>query len=410
MLLIHNIGQLLCFDDDDLGWVDDAAILIDGEEIFWCGEEASLPSVKIDEKIDAHKKLVMPGLIDCHSHLIFAGTRAAEFLQRMDNQSYQAIMAKGGGIMSTVHATRQASDEELLGLAMGRLDSMLAKGVTTLEAKSGYGLSVEDELRTLRLMKKLQAMHALELHPTFLGAHVVPVDYKNNPDDYVKLITEEMLPLIVSEKLALDCDVFCEKGAFSIVQSRSIFKEAHRLGLGLRAHLLQLSHQDSLTLLQEFPIKSISHADFLRDEDVARLANMNTVVEIVPIAALFLRAKQMPPVQALYAAGVKMAVSTDFNPGSAMCDDLILATRLAVTMMLMPPTEALKAITINAALALGKEDRGSIAKGKKADILLTNCDGLGELLYDWTKHPARLTIKNGKPVRKVHEEDICSSS
>ncbi len=407
MLLIHSVGQLLCFNHGDVELIDNAAILIEGEHIYWCGKEEMLPKVAVNQKIDAQKKLVMPGLIDCHSHLIFAGSRADEFLQRMNNESYHSIMAKGGGIMSTVKATRQASDEELLSVALKRLERMLQKGVTTLEIKSGYGLKVNDELRILRLIKKLASLQPIDLHASFLGAHVVPAEHKNNPAAYMDLIIKEMLPLIAAENLAHDCDVFCEQGAFSIEQSRTIFKEAKRLGFGLRAHLLQLSHQDSLTLLEEFPIQSISHADFLREEDAKKVAKANTVVEIVPIATLFLRAKTMPPIGALLDAHVKLAIATDFNPGSAMCDDLLLAARLGVTMMRIAPQEAIKAITINAALALGKHDRGTIEPGKKADILLTNCDGLGELFYDWTKHPARLIIKNGQPVRKVHEENIC---
>lgn len=408
MLLIDNIGQLLSLDGQDLGLIKNAAILIEGTQIFWCGPKEKLPAVAINGVIDAQNKLVVPGLIDCHSHLIFAGNRSLEFQWRMAGETYQSIMARGGGIMSTVNQTRSASDEELLRLASTRADAMLEKGVTTLEAKSGYGLSFEHELRSLRLLKKLNESHQIDIHASFLGAHVIPAEFKTSPEAYVAALVNEMLPAIAAEKLALDCDVFCETGAFSLIQTRKILAKAHELGLGLRVHLEQLSHQGTTILLDEFPIKSISHGDFLSEGDTKKIAAHGCVVEILPIAALFLRAKTLPPVAAMMREGVKVAIATDFNPGSAMCDDLVLAARLGVTLMGVSIAEAIKSITINAAIALGRNDIGLIRPGNKADILLTNCDDMSELFYDWTKHPARLIIKNGQPVRKVHEESICS--
>lgn len=411
MLLIDTIGQLLCMTGgrEGLGLINNAAILVDGKTIHWCGPQADMPSVAISERIDAQNKVVLPGLIDCHSHALFAGHRAQEFQWRMAGESYQSIMARGGGIMSTVKATRLASDEELFSSLKRRADAMLNKGVTTLEAKSGYGLSVLHEMRMLQLLKKFNQHHLLDIHPTFLGAHVVPIEYKDKPQAYVDIIINEMLPHVAQEKLAVDCDVFCERGAFSIEDTRRIFKKAHALGFGLRAHLEQLSRQGSLELLSEFPIKSISHAEFINNEDIKILANYACVVELLPIAALFVRATNLPPVKALRDAHVQLAIATDFNPGSAMCDDLFLAARLGVTLMGLSIPDALKSITVHAAQSLGITDRGELSIGKKADILLTNYDDMSELFYDWTMHPARLTIKNGQPVRKVHEESSCSS-
>lgn len=411
MLLIDTIGQLLCMTGgkDGLGLINNAAMLIDGAQIHWCGPQADVPKVAISETLHANNKVVLPGLIDCHSHALFAGHRAQEFQWRMAGESYQSIMARGGGIMSTVHATRLASDEELFWALEKRADAMLNKGVTTLEVKSGYGLSLEHEVRMLSLLKKLNQNHVLDIHPTFLGAHVVPIEHKDKPQDYVDIIINEMLPTIAQDRLAVDCDVFCEKGAFSIEDTRRIFEKAKELGFGLRAHLEQLSCQGSLELLSEFPLKSISHAEFITIQDCERLAHHNCIVELLPIAALFVRAGHLPPVKALTEAHVKLAVATDFNPGSGMCDDLILAARLGVTLMGLSIPDACKAITVHAAQSLGIADRGVLSPGKKADILLTNCDDVSELFYDWTMHPARLTIKNGQLVRKVHEESSYSS-
>lgn len=382
--------------ENELDLIEDAALLIDDSTIFWCGPQKELPQVMVHNIIDAEKKVVMPGLIDCHTHLIFASKRAEEFSWRMSGESYQSIMAKGGGIQSTVSATRKASHQQLFDSAHAYLTSMLHKGVTTIEAKSGYGLSSTHELAMLRILKELNASHAVDISATFLGAHVIPSEYKANAQSYVDAIINEMLPQIAHEKLAVDCDVFCEKGAFSIEQTRTIFKKACDLGFGLRAHLEQLSYQGSAQLLLDFPIKSISHGDFLRADDIKIIAMHNCIVELVPIAALFLRAQQLPPVHELVNSHVKLAIATDFNPGSAMCNDLILAARLAVTLMEVAPANALKAITVHAALSLGFTDRGVIAPGKKADILLTHCHDWNEIFYDWTMHPARLTIKNGQ--------------
>jgi len=394
MLLINNIGCLATM-DDAVGVITDAALLIHNESIFWCGEAKKMPAQKITKIIDAQNALVMPGLIDCHSHLIFAGSRAEEFARRMNGESYAATMAAQGGINSTVKATNDASDEELYNLAYARAKKIMSQGVTTLEVKSGYGLSIEKELRILRVIKKLNAHLNLDLHPTFLGAHVIPTEYKNNPEDYVSLVAGPMLEKIAEEGLALDCDAFCERGAFSVAQARVILRAAQKLGFGLRAHVQQLGHSGGVSLLEDLPIKSISHADFLSNEDINVIAKTNCVVEILPFANLFLRESQKPPVQALQDAHVALAVATDFNPGSAMCDDLILAARLALTYYNFDMISALKAITSTAAKALGRQDIGVIKAGLKADILISSCLTINDFFYDWSKNPVQIVIKNG---------------
>jgi len=401
MLLIDNIGCLATLTggvDAPISQVSDAAVLVEGEKIFWCGKKSSIPKVGVDERIDAEAFMVIPGLIDCHSHLVFAGTRADEFAARSRGETYQAIMKRGGGILSTVSAVRQSSDQELMAFAFARAGSILAQGVTTLEAKSGYGLSVDQELRVLRLLKALNDNHRIDIHATFLGAHVVPEEYRDDRERYLKLITEEMMERVVDEDLAKDCDVFCDTGAFSVHESELILTKAHGLGMGLRAHLNQLSNNGGISLVASFPIKSISHADHLSTEDIAILAKSSTVVEVLPFAALFLRSREHTPVEALNRASVKLAIATDFNPGSAMCHDLVLAARLAVTLFGFTVDAALYAITANAAISLGRSDIGRIVSGNLADLVITNCHDINEFFYDWTKHPVKTVIKRGKPI------------
>ncbi len=401
MLLIENIGRLATMIpniDSMIGEIHDAVILIDGEKIFWCGPKQEIPKVDIEYRIDAKRNLVVPGLIDCHSHLVFAGSRSDEFAARMGGESYLSIMKKGGGIVKTVLATSALSDEELFILMNARAQQILRLGVTTLEAKSGYGLSVKDELRALRLLQRLNQHHMLDIHPTFLGAHVVPLQYRENPSEYCSLIMNEMLPEIAREKLAIDCDVFCEAKAFSVDQAYQILSKAHDLGLGLRAHVQQLSHSQGISLVRDLPIKSISHADYLSDADVEILQKSKTVVEVLPFAALFLRSQQKTPARILLDKSIELAIATDFNPGSAMCDDLILAARLGVTYFHFALEEALRAITIVAAKSLGRDDIGIVKEKALADLVITNCKDINEFFYDWTKHPGKIIVKKGKEV------------
>lgn len=403
MLLIDNIGTLatmLPTAASELGLISDAAILTDKQKIFWCGKQSEIPTVATCHRIDAQGNLVVPGLIDCHTHLIFAGQRSDEFARRMNKESYEEIMKKGGGIMSTVNATRNAHDDLLFELGYRRAEKFLNAGVTTLEAKSGYGLSLDEELRALRLLKELHDSHALDVHRTVL-CHIIPPQFANDRKTYVSMLENDLLPRVSEEGLAEDCDVFCERGAFLVEESHRILTRAHALSLGLRAHLQQLGHSDSMSLVTALPIKSVSHADFVSAEDIEILAKANTVVEALPFAALFLRATQLPPIEALKNAKVTLAIATDFNPGSAMCDDLVQAARLGVTFFKFGIEDALRAITCNAAKSLGRSDIGCIKPDNLADIVLTNCKSINEFFYDWTKHPKKTVIKRGKIIKEI---------
>ena len=259
MLLIKNISNLETL-NDSVGTIKDAAVLVENGKVFWCGTKADLPDVEISKTIDAQKKLVMPGLIDCHTHLVFAGSRAGEFSRRMNNESYLSIMKDDGGIMATVRKTRSADEETLFNDAKLRLDKIILSGVTTIEAKSGYGLNVNDEVKILKVLKKLNEKHRIDIHSTFMGAHAIPSEYADSPSKYVDLIIKVLLPMVCEEKLAIDCDIFCEHGAFDISDSKTILKTAQDLGLGLRAHIQQLGHSGGVNLLDEFKFKSISHS------------------------------------------------------------------------------------------------------------------------------------------------------
>jgi imidazolonepropionase len=404
MLLIHNIATLFSLDESLgslLGEISDASILIDGGSIWWCGKAEQMPAVCVTRKIDAGASIVLPGFIDCHSHLIFAGSRADEFSRRMNNESYEEIVQKGGGIMNTVIATREASDNELYSQAYKRASDALLRGTTTLEVKSGYGLTIKDELRILRVVAKLQENHPLDFHATFLGAHTIPKEYKERPSAYVDMVIEPLLRAIKAENLAIDCDVFCERGAFSLLAAQQILARAHELGFGLRAHVQQLSYESGgVSLLKDLPIKSISHADFLSNEDISLIKEKGCVVEALPFASLFVRTTNHTPVQKLLNASIPLAIATDFNPGTAMCFDMLLAARLSVVYLGFTLETALKAMTKIPAIALGRDDIGVIKKGNKADIIITSSPSLSEFMYDWTVNPVAEIIKNGEQIMR----------
>lgn len=397
MIVIENIGSLVTMiphGSSTLGEIHDAELVIDGESIVYAGPKRHRAHDEQATKIDAAGAVVLPGLIDCHTHLLFAGSRADEFARRMNHESYQAIMAKGGGIASTALAFSMASDEHLIQLAQQRLDNMLSLGTTTVEAKSGYGLSPAQEIRALRLLQYLDHQHAIDIHRTFLGAHALPKEFALERGRYVALVID-MLSEIKSESLATDCDVFCETGAFTIEEAHTILSKAHDFGFNLKAHVQQLGPSGGVSLLKDLPLTSISHVDYVQDNDVEIIAQSGVVVEALPFATLFLRSQQRTPVQLFRAHDIPVALASDFNPGSAMCYDLMLAARLGVVYGGFSPNDALVGITASAAQALGCNDRGIIKAGALADLVITNCTSVNEIFYDWTKHPVSRVIKRG---------------
>lgn len=403
-LLLRNIKTLLTMNGDahnSLGAIDNAAVIIDGESIVWLGEEANAPYV-VAETFDCLGGVVMPGLVDCHTHLVFAGSRRDEFVLRAKGATYQEIMQAGGGILNTMQATRWASKEELIALALPRLSRMLSYGVTTIEAKTGYGLSLIDELKMLEVMDALNQLQHISICPTFLGAHAIPPEYKNRPDEYVDYVVDEMIPQIKIQGIASSCDVFVERGAFTKEQGLRILCAAKAAGLSCKVHAEQLSHSGGAWLAAQVSALSASHLEYATDDDKKALAKTHVIAEILPTAQEYLGLSTAVSARSFIESGLKVAVATDFNPGSAMCDNLHWAARLSVTRCGLSCEEALLGITLHAAMSVGREDIGVIQAGKKADLCVLSSDNPWDLLYDWSLNPVRAVFKNGREVVNVH--------
>ena len=333
--------------------------------------------------------VITPGLIDCHTHLVYAGHRAAEFERRLEGASYADIAAAGGGILSTVRAVRAADEDELVEQSRPRLQALMADGVTTIEIKSGYGLSLEDELKMLRAARRLSEELPVRVLTTFLGAHALPPEFAGRPDAYIDEICERMLPAVAEAGLADAVDVFCEHIAFSPAQCERVFQAATRLGLPVKIHAEQLSNQHGAALAARFTALSADHLEWLDEAGVAAMAESGMVATLLPGAFLTLKETRLPPVQALREAGVPMAVATDGNPGSSPIFQLTLMLNLACTLFGLTPTEALQGVTRHAARALGLQGQlGELADGKTADFCLWRIDDPVELAY--AVQPGRL--------------------
>ena len=407
-LIIRNAGELLTLspaikDESGLGIIRNGTIAIREEKIGWVGNAGDLPKEFVlsrkGQTIDAAGKVVMPGLIDPHTHVIFAGSRENEFEQRILGLTYLEIAAKGGGILSTVEATRRASLPELFSLGRKRLDRMLAKGVTTVEGKSGYGLSLEDEIKILKVMKALNEDHPIDIIPTFLGAHTVPKEFRDNRERYIDLVTEEMIPRVAEARLAEYCDVFCEEKAFSLEESRKILETGRRYGLKPKIHADQLTPGGGAELASDVGASSADHLEYVSQRGMERMAEKGIVAVLLPGATFSLAMKKVPPAREMIERGVIVSLATDLNPGSSMTESLPLMMTMGCTLYRMTPREVIQATTIHAAKSIGREKEiGTLEVGKKADVVLLDIPNYRYLPYHFGVDHVECVIKTGKVV------------
>lgn len=378
------------------GLVEKAAVAIGGGKVMWVGAESEIPSAYARFPRTSHEgRLLTPGLVDCHTHLVFGGNRAAEFEMRLNGASYEEMARAGGGIISTVKATRGASETELLAGALPRVDAMLAEGVTVLEIKSGYGLDTETELRMLCAARAIETVRPVRVLTSFLGAHAIPPEYMGRADNYIDEVCIPTLRKAHLEGLVDAVDGFCEGIAFSPIQIARVFDVAKQLNLPAKLHAEQLSNLGGAKLAASYGALSADHVEYLDEEGVIALAKSGTVAVILPGAFYTLREKQAPPIAELRRHGVAMALATDCNPGSSPMTSLLLAMNMGCTLFRMTPLEALRGVTVNAARALGLRDCGTIAVGQRADLAIWNVEHPAELAYRIGFNPLHQRIFGG---------------
>lgn len=382
MMLLSN-GVLATLEDGSAyGLIEDGAVVMDGEHIAWAGHGDVLPDEYRDLPVtDLEGRLVTPGLIDCHTHIVHGGNRAKEFELRLEGASYEEIARAGGGIVSTVSATRQASEDALLEDALRRTDVLITEGVCTLEIKSGYGLDIETELKMLRVARAIERERPLRVKTSFLGAHAVPAEYKNNPDGYIDEICLPALAEAHAKGLVDAVDGFCEGIAFDPQQIERVFEKAAALGLPVKLHAEQLSNLGGAKLAARFGALSADHLEYADESDAAAMSEAGMVAVMLPGAFYTLREAQLPPIEAFRANGVAMAVATDCNPGSSPLASLLLTMNMACTLFRMTPQEALAGATKHAAKALGLADAGTLAAGMRADLAIWDVHHPAELSY-----------------------------
>ncbi|MFL6875015.1 imidazolonepropionase [Pseudomonas marginalis] len=362
--------------------IEDAALVTAGSLIEWIGPRSEVPTADYAQVHDLQGAWVTPGLIDCHTHAVFGGNRSGEFEQRLEGVSYADIAAKGGGIASTVRATRAATEDELFASAHKRLRSLLRDGVTTVEIKSGYGLDLANERKMLRVARRLGEALPVSVRATCLAAHALPPEYKDRADDYIEHICNEMLPALAAQGLVDAVDAFCEYLAFSTEQVERVFKAAQQLGLPVKLHAEQLSSLHGSSLAARYHALSADHLEFMTEEDAIAMAAAGTVAVLLPGAFYFLRETQLPPMDALRRHGVKIAIASDLNPGTSPALSVRLMLNMACTLFRMTPEEALAGVTQHAATALGMGDtHGSLEVGKVADFVAWQIDRPADLAY-----------------------------
>lgn len=379
------------------GWglIEDGALLTEGETIRWVGPISDLPAgLASVQEVNLGGALVTPGLVDCHTHLVYGGNRAHEAEMRLNGASYEDIARAGGGIRSTVSATGAASEEALLRSARQRAQALMAGGVTTLEIKSGYGLSLEAEATCLRVARRLGRELLLQVRTTYLGAHALPPEFEGRADDYISAVCDWMATLH-AEGLVDAVDAFCESIAFSTAQVRRVFEAAQALGLPVKLHAEQLSDQGGAALAASFGALSADHLEYLDEQGIAAMKAAGTVAVLLPCAYYMLRETHLPPVAALRAAGVPIAVASDHNPGTSPGLSLQLAAHMACTFFRLTPLEAVAGITHQAARALGLHDRGQVQVGQRADFAVWELNHPNELAYWFGANPCRRVVQGG---------------
>ncbi|HZI94059.1 MAG TPA: imidazolonepropionase [Patescibacteria group bacterium] len=371
----------------------------EGRIVFVGTRDAFEAEVSMEDSatvIDASDRVVTPGFVDCHTHLPFAGSREAEFSRRLAGATYQQIAEEGGGIMSTVQATRQATDEELLDTVLQRMDRMLLEGVTTCEAKSGYGLTVQDELRLLRVLARARELHPMDIVPTFLGAHTVPAEHRQRREDYIRLVIDKMIPAVAADRLAEFCDVFCEQGAFSLQESRRILQAGIKAGLTPRLHADQLTACGGAELAAEVKAASADHLERATDEGLGLMAQAGVPAVLLPGAAFCMREKHSAPARKMIDLGVAVAIATDLNPGTCNSESMQLMIALACLNMGLTAEEAIVAATLNAAVTIRRNETvGTLEAGKLADILVLDVPNYQQLPYRPGINHVNTVVKNG---------------
>ena len=392
-MVIHNVH--LATMERGYGELLDAAIAVKDGRIAWFGPGDELPASSAVLQ-DGQGCWLTPGLIDCHTHIVHAGNRSDEFEARLNGASYEDISRAGGGIMSTVRATRAASDDELLRQSLPRVLALLAEGVTTVEIKSGYGLTAESEAKMLRVARRIGEQLPVSVRTTFLGAHALPPEFADNPDGYIDEVCERMLPAVAAEGLADAVDGFCEGIGFTAAQIERVFAAAKALGLPVKLHAEQLSNLNGAALAARYGALSADHLEHLGAAGVAAMAQAGTVAVLLPGAYYFCRETQLPPVDLLRSAGVPIALATDCNPGTSPLTSLLLAMNMAATCFRLTVGECLAGVTINAARALGlASECGSLAPGKSCDLAVWDIDEPAELVYRMGARPLYARVWRG---------------
>ena len=381
------------------GWdiIERGALIAEGDRIVWIGEEARLPvATQVHAEINLDGALVTPGLIDAHTHLVYGGDRAAEFEMRLSGATYEQIARAGGGIRSTVRATRSATDDALLDTAAARARVLMNEGITTVEIKSGYGLDAVHEARCLRVARRLAEQLPISVVTTSLGAHALPDEFQGRPDDYIDAVCQ-WLPQQHQAGLVDAVDVFCDTIGFTPEQTRRVFETARALRLPIKLHAEQLSNQEGAALAAGYGALSCDHLEHLSDSGIGAMRAAGTVAMLLPGAYYFIRETRLPPVQALRDAGVPIAIATDHNPGSSPALSLILMLNLACTLFRLTPEEAWRGITVNAARALGLHDRGRLQVGLRADLAIWDAEHPRELAYRFGHSPCLGSVHAGRP-------------